>query len=105
MGEVVVDYYSDESEFEKPKVLTLVETALDWVQNGWVRIKYTPQLSQKTVVVEVQKYAIKDIADRIGRNVGFFTDDFDKQLAISTASIKWVQYIEDYPEKKDEKTK
>lgn len=96
MGKVVENYYTNVSEFEAPKILTLVETALEWVQDGWVRIKYLPQLTQKVVVVDVRKYTIKDCSDRIGHNVGFFTDTEDRQLAISTASIKWVQYIEDY---------
>lgn len=101
MGKVVENYYTDVSEFEAPKILSLVETALLWVADGWVRIKYIPQLSQKAITVEVKKYTVKECSDRIGHDVGFFTDENDKQLAISTAGIKWIQYIEDY-EKEEE---
>jgi hypothetical protein len=97
MHDVNIEDYYEDSEFEEVVTPTLIEYALAWVKEGWVQIKYTPQLSKTAVIKNVQQYTVDDVADHIGRDIGFFTDeDGETQLAISSASINWIKYIEDY---------
>lgn len=95
MKDLVEDYYDDD-EFDEVVKPTIIENALAWVKEGWVQIKYIPQLERTPVVINVMQYDVDEVADHIGRDIGFFTDEYGEQKAISSASIKWIKYIEDY---------
>lgn len=76
------------------QVPNMVETALEWVKDGYVRIRYIPLRSKKAEIIYVTEYDVDGLSDRVGRDVGFFKDENDVVIAIHNPSIKWIELYE-----------